>query len=103
MLSAVCAGRGKEVEGGVCRPWRTCTIHKPLLPAQSIWLELEKATAAALFVSLLLFLSYLDQPSNGAEVGRLERFVLLFLAFLFFFDRIFWRLREPESYVSFFY
>ena len=27
-------------------------------------------------------LSYLDQPSKGAEVGRFERFVFLFLAFV---------------------
>ena len=27
-------------------------------------------------------LSYLDRPSTGAEVGKFERFVFLFLAFV---------------------
>ena len=72
--------RGKEVEGGVCRPCRTCAIHVPVLPAQSIsiWRK-----GLQLLSSFLYYfsLSYLDRPSSmGAEVGRFERFVFLFLA-----------------------
>ena len=49
---------------------------------QSIWLARRKGLQ--LLSSLLYYfsLSYLDRPSNGAEVGRFERFVFLFLAFI---------------------
>ena len=64
----------------MCLPCRTCAIHVPLLPAQSIWLARRKRLQ--LFSSFLYYfsLSYLDWPSTGAEVGRFEHFVYLFLA-----------------------
>ena len=69
--------RGKEVGGGVCRPCRTCAIHAPCTvnrPARRKGLQL--------LSSFLYYfsLSSLDRPSKGAEVGRFERFVFLFLA-----------------------
>ena len=64
--------RGKDIEGGVCRPCRTCAIHMPLLPAQSIRLARERDCTAE-FVSLLLFFVVLDLPSTGAGGGRYER------------------------------
>ena len=69
--------RGKDIEGGVCHPYRICAIHVPLLPAQSIWLARRKGLQ---LLSSFLYLSYLDQPSAGAEVGRFERFFFLFFA-----------------------
>ena len=51
-----------------------------LLPAQSIWLARRKGLQ---LLSLFLYyfsLSYLERPSMGAEVGRFEGFVFLFLA-----------------------
>ena len=47
------------------------------LPAQSIWLVRRKGLQ---LLSSYFPLSYLDRPSTGAEVGRFERFVFLFLA-----------------------
>ena len=61
-------------------------------PAQSIWLARRKGLQ---LLSLFLY-SYLDRSSTGAEVGRFECFVFLFLAslsgilFLFFGTVIFW-------------
>ena len=71
---------GKDVEGSVYHPYRTYAIHVPLLPAQSIWLARRKGLQ--LLSSLLYYFSllYLDRPSTGAEVGRFEHFVFLFLA-----------------------
>ena len=71
---------GKDIEEGVCRPYRTCAIHVPFLPARSNWLA--RRGGLQLLSSFLYYfpLSYLDQPSAGAEVGRFECFVFLFLA-----------------------
>ena len=53
---------------------------RPLLPAQSI--RLARTKGLQLLSSFLYYvsLSYLDRPSVGAEVGRFECFVFLFLA-----------------------
>ena len=70
-----------------------------LLPAKSI--QLARRKGLQLLSSFLYYfsLSYLDRPSMGAEVGRFERFVFLFLAlfckafcFMFFGTVIFWNL-----------
>ena len=59
---------------------RTCAIHVPFLPTQSIWLPRRKGLQ--LLSSFLYYFSllYLDRPSVGAEVGRFECFVFLFPA-----------------------
>ena len=84
----------------------------PLLPAQSIWLARRKGLQLLSSFLYYFSLSYLNRPSMGAEVGRFEHFVFLFLAlfcqaFFFFGTVIFWNLQilaiEAESYVSFFY
>ena len=61
-------------------PCRTCAIHVPLLPAQSIWLDRRKGLQLLSSFLYYFSLSYLDRPSMGAEVERFERFVFLFLA-----------------------
>ena len=85
----------------------------PLLPAQSIWLARRKGLQLLSSFLYYFSLSVLDRPSTGAEVGRFELFVFLFLAlvcqafcFCFFLESNFWSFRfllEKESYVSFFY
>ena len=74
-------------------------VHMPLLPAQSIWLARRKGLQLLCSFLYYFSLSYLDRPSMGAEVGRFERFVFLFLAlfcqaflFLFFGTVNFWNL-----------
>ena len=72
--------RGIEVEGGMCRPCRTCVIHVPLLPAQSNRLARRKGLQLLRSFSYYFSLLHLDWPSTGAEVGKFEQFVFLFLA-----------------------
>ena len=74
--------RGKEVEGGVCRPCCTCANH---VPFQSIWLARKGLQLLSSFL-YYLSLSYLDGPSMGAEDGRFERSV--FLRFVIFFGTV---------------
>ena len=71
--------RGKDVEGGVCCLCRTCAIHMPLIHSQSIGLAQRKGLQ--LLISFLYYFSllHLDRPIVGAEVGRFERFLFLFL------------------------
>ena len=62
---------------GACRSCHTSAIH---VPFQSIWLARRKGLQLLSSFLYYFSLSYLDRPSMGAEVGRLERFVFLFLA-----------------------
>ena len=67
-------------------PFVTRSIHVPLLP------RLARRKRLQLLSSFLYYFSssYLDQPSVGAEVGRFERFVFLFLDFVRRFVSVFW-------------
>ena len=94
-----------------CRLCRTCAIHVPLLPAQPIRLARRKGLQLLSSFLYCFPLSHLDRTSMGAEVGRFEHFVFLYLVcwafcFCFFLTVIFGDFyilaREPESYVSFF-
>ena len=67
----------------------------------SIWLARRKGLQLLSSFLYYFSLSSLDRPSMGAEVGRFERFVFLFLAlffvgvlFLFFGTVIFWSFRN---------
>ena len=61
----------------MCHPCHTCAIH---VPFQSIWLARRKGLQLLSSFLYYFSLSYLDRPSMGAEVGRFERSVFLFLA-----------------------
>ena len=85
---------GKKLEGARAAraiPARfTAIVTRP-----PIWLARRKGLQ--LLSSFLYYFSLLslDRPSMGAEVGRFERFVFLFLAlFLFFGTVIFWSFRN---------
>ena len=79
-MVAAPAKRGKGVGGGVCGPCRTCRDSRAIVTRPSIWLARRKGLQ--LLSSFLYYFSLLslDRPSKGAEVGRFERFVFLFLA-----------------------
>ena len=84
----IAAKKLKEVCAARAVPARfTCHCYPP-----NLWLARRKGLQ--LLSSFLYYFSllYLDRPSTGAEVGRFERFVFLFLAlvcqafrFCFFF------------------
>ena len=84
----------------------------PLLPPPINLASSEKELQLLSSFHYYFSLSYLDRPSAGADVGRFERSVFLFLALFFqafclFFGKVifldFLKLIEAESYVSFFY
>ena len=53
---------------------------RTIVTIQSIWLARRKGLQLLSSFLYYFSLSSLDRPSMGAEVGRFERFVLLFLA-----------------------
>ena len=74
---------------------------RAIVTRPSIWLAQRKGLQLLSSFLYYFSLSSLDQPSMGAEVGRFERFVFLFLAlfcqafcFCFFGTVIFWSFRN---------
>ena len=73
---------------------RTCAIHSPF---QSIWLAPRKGLQLLSSFLYYFSLSYLDRPSMGAEVGRFERSVFLFVVlFCQAFFAFFWTVNFLE-------
>ena len=90
---------GKKLEGACAAravPARfTCHCYPPI-----IWLARRKGLQLLSSFLYYFSLSSLDRPSKGAEVGRFEHFVFLFLAlfcgvlFPLFWTAIFWSFRN---------
>ena len=70
---------GKKLEGA-CPPVPYLRDSRAIVTRPSIWLARRKGLQLLSSFLYYFSLSSLDRPSIGAEVGRFERFVFLFLA-----------------------
>ena len=91
---------GKKLEGARVPPLPYLRYSCAIVSRPSIWLDRRKGLQLLSSFLYYFSLSSLDRPSMGAEVGRFERFVFLFLALfcqafcLFFGTVIFWSFRN---------
>ena len=70
---------GKKLEGA-CAARAYLRDSRAIVTRPSIWLARRKGLQLLSSFLYYFSLSSLDRPSLGAEVGRFERFVFLFLA-----------------------
>ena len=91
---------GKKLEGACAARAVPARFTCHIVTRPSIWLARRKGLQLLSSFLYYFSLSSLDRPRMGAEVGRFERFVFLFLAlfcgvlFPFFWTAIFWSFRN---------
>ena len=71
---------GKKLEGACAALAVPARFTRQCYPPPSIWLARRKGLQLLSSFLYYFSLSSLDRPRIGAEVGRFERFVFLFLA-----------------------